>query len=157
MRRSAILALLVVTACSATSDTLIESVPSEAIAPEPATSVAVTSVAAVAEDLVAARDEGLAACSDYETVIDALMGNPATDLGSLVSQYERLNKASERLDVAIKRIEAIDPQVIPVEELKRWYSALQSGASGEVNDLGQLLLKFSEVFSIICDRIRVYR
>lgn len=123
----------------------------------PATSVATESTTTLAGDLVAARDEGLASCSEYEEVIATLTKNPASDLASLVTQYERLGKASERLDNAVRRIETIDPQVIPVEELRRWYAALQSDASGEVSDLGQLLVKYSEVFGIICDRIRVYR
>jgi hypothetical protein len=108
----------------------------------------------VAADLIAAVDEGKAACVEYEQARAAYV-NPGDDLFEQIEAMERTVKATERLEAAIEQIEAIDASVIPIEELQRWYDALQT--QDKIDNLADFFLKFSEVFLLICDRISQYR
>jgi hypothetical protein len=143
--------LVFLAACSSQSS---ESVPADDAADTTEAAPAVSPT--VAAGLIAAVEEGKAACAEYEQA-RAAYADSGDDLFGSLEALENIGKSSDRLDKAITRIEAIDSSVIPIEELQRWYEALQANEGGDIESLPDVLLEFGEVFLLVCDRISQYR
>jgi hypothetical protein len=151
VRRVVIVLLVFLAACSSQSS---EGVPAEDAVDTTDTTPETTKK--VAADLIAAVDEGKAACAEDEQARAAYADGDDDFFGSFEA-LENIGKSSDRLDKAITRIEAIDSSVIPIEELQRWYEALQANEGGDIESLPDLLLEFGAVFLLVCDRISQYR